>query len=184
MIAAILPLLARYWKPLALVALLTGLVIYHKGTVAYAHHEGVVAGRAEIQAKLDEAQARSTALALLWAQGLEKQDAAVRKQKEADDAKFAELQAQTSALSDRLVVVSGALDRVLRDASRAANAARLAVGGDESAPSVPASTGNVAYAERAIGQFVTEAAQAYAEAWRKWHACVSTYQSLQHEAAP
>jgi hypothetical protein len=130
------------------------------------------------EADLHAAEQRAAALALLWQGAVEKAGADVQRQKEIDDANFAKLQARADALAQHDVVVSAALAGLLRDVSRAANAARAATGHSDAAPTVPYRTGSVAYAERAIARFIVQAGHAYADAYGKWQACVTTYNAL------
>lgn len=53
MLAIALTFLRAYWKPLAIVAVLVGLIAYHKVSVTWAHHEGYVEGKAVLQPQLD-----------------------------------------------------------------------------------------------------------------------------------
>ena len=53
MLAIALTFLRAYWKPLAVIAILASLVVFHKISVGWAHHEGYVEGRAVLQPELD-----------------------------------------------------------------------------------------------------------------------------------
>ena len=96
---------------------------------------------------------------------------------ENDHAQFQVLQARASALQSRVVTLSSQLSSVLADASRQANASPAAPGDQAPPAAVPGTT--FAYDERALGEFVTQAAEAYRDAVNQWQSCVDYYGSLQ-----
>lgn len=45
-----------YWKPLVVIGAILGLFVYHRVTLAYAHHVGYEDAKKEMQVKLDKAE--------------------------------------------------------------------------------------------------------------------------------
>jgi hypothetical protein len=132
--------------------------------------------RAETAEKLLEAaRKRATELALLWAAQVDKTEA---KNREAD----AERRKAFDALADRARHLPGLpsvrlgvdADRVWRDSSREANAARPPAERE----AVPDSVPQPAYSEQDLATFFVESARAYADAYGQWQACVNHYESL------
>lgn len=149
-------------------------------------YEKLRADREEARAQTAEANLKLASqaaqeLTQQWAAQIAASAQTLKRQKDADDAQFAKLKARANALARRLVVVSADLDRVLRDAARQANAAAAPATSAKPAVAVPQSAPSVAYSERDLGAFVTKAAEAYADVYRKWHACVSTYNEMRHQ---
>lgn len=142
-----------------------------------ADREAARADAAEANVKI--AAQMTQELTQQWAAQIAASAQALKRQKDSDDAQFAKLKARAKSLARRLVTVSADLDRVLRDASRQANAAAAPVTNPKPAAAVPKST--VTYTESDLGSFVTKAAEAYADVYRKWHACVSTYNEMRHQ---
>lgn len=95
---AILALAKAYWKPLAILAIVAGLYAYHHVAVAWAHHQGVIDGKAEMQIKLDAAAVENSTLRAQVKDANAKVEAAVKASadaKAASDMALADEQAKT-----------------------------------------------------------------------------------------
>lgn len=179
----------------AILALLAVVVLSLGGFGGY---EKIRADRAESHARIAEqrlalAKQRADDLARLWTTTLADQKRQFDQQQKDDDATFAKLQARASALARRLVSLSARLDGLLRADAAAANAHDPAARPEhhDAPAAVPEPAGTVTYTEAQIAQWATAAAQAYADAWNKWHAAVAAYDALRqqqmeqpHEPAP
>jgi hypothetical protein len=114
MLAIALTFLRAYWKPLAIVAVLVGLVAYHKISVTWAHHEGYVEGKAVLQPELDLANANVKKLRDAFAdqqRSLEQMDKA-RAKLQADSAKaLADEQAKSKLWQEQATKLMGIIAR-------------------------------------------------------------------------
>jgi hypothetical protein len=129
----------------------------------------------QAEQQIEDARQRATDLALLWAKEVdqaEEKNRAAANQRAKD---FAALEDRVRSLSSRLsIALSADADRVWRDSSREANAARDAQEHPETADPVP----NPTYSEQDLAAFFVAAAKAYADAYGQWLACVNYYEGL------
>lgn len=124
----------------------------------------------------EAAKKRADYLAGLWAEQVDKTEAASRQKQEARNATFGGLVDRAKASDRRArIVLSDDTVRLWADASSAANAATPAGVGEAPAAAVPAST-----SEAELSVFYVEAARAYADAVAQWQSCVSFYEGLRH----
>lgn len=118
MLAIALTFLRAYWKPLAIVAVLVGLVAYHKVSVTWAHHEGYVEGKAVLQPELDLANSNVKKLRDAFADqqhSLEQMEQA-RAKLQADSAKaLADEQAKSKVWQEQATKLMGIIARPKSD---------------------------------------------------------------------
>lgn len=145
--------------------------------------------RAEAQQygeQLKQARERSTALALLWAETLDKIDAAAKKAREERYETFANLEARSKSIrSSGSIRISADALGVWIDASRAANAQDPTVTGEREAipDSIPGPADGIDTQESELRQKWIEAAAAYADARDLHLQCVRAYDALVNAAA-
>lgn len=148
----------------------------------------VTAERDALQAEKTAAQERATALALLWADGLNKVEVRYVEQVKVVERVFGELRDRA-----RAVVGGGGIQlradeqRVLLDAHRAANPdpdPAVAAVDHRPAEAVPAATGDTIITPAQYAQAYVEGAEAYRDAYDKWQAAVAAYNALSQELQP
>lgn len=136
-----------------------------------------------LQAEKKQAQDRATALALKWAEQVDKTEVAAKARREANDVTFASLKNRARSLPVRGTLTLGRdTQRLLLDASRAANAATPAAKPYEGADAVPApseSASVIVIDERDLANSWIDAGLAYKDAVDLFHACRDHYTGLQ-----
>jgi uncharacterized protein YqfA (UPF0365 family) len=114
MIAVALTFLRAYWKPIAVVVVLGAIFAYHRISVAWAHHEGYVEGKAVLQPELDLANANVKKLRDAFAdqqRSLAQMDKA-RAKLQADSAKaLADEQAKSKLWQEQATKLMGIIAR-------------------------------------------------------------------------
>jgi hypothetical protein len=140
------------------------------------------------EAQIAAARQRATDLALLATQRLSAIDAAVKRQKDTDDAAFHALAARANALPAAPTVhLSFVAGRMWRDAAAAANDSGPSFERAQPADAVPntaqaakvgGGAGDEWYSEQDIGVWVVEASKAYRDAFAHWAACVEAYDQV------
>ncbi len=174
-----LALLGRLWPYLLGAALLVGGWLYLDRACWSSACKSAKAEATELRAEKAAAVERATALALLWADGLDKIDKAVKAAKDERDASFAALQDRARHSRGPSRVEPAASVRLQLDASRLANYP-AAAGEREAAPApVPASpVGDTEVSQAASDLAWALAAEAYADAVSQWRACVAAYEAI------
>jgi len=144
--------------------------------------------RAEVvtlQAQIDTARERATALALLWADGLNKVEVKyVEVQREVRE-RFTTLRERAGhvrADSDGAIRLGSESVELLNDAHAAANPA-TSEGDNRPTQTISPVTGDAILTPEAYAAFYVDAAEAYRDAYEKWKAAVEAYEVLRNERA-
>ena len=114
MIAVALTFLRAYWKPIAVVVVLGAIFAYHRISVAWAHHEGYVEGKAVLQPELDLANANVKKLRDAFAdqqRSLEQMEQAKAKQQAAAAKALADEQAKSKLWQEQATKLMGIIAR-------------------------------------------------------------------------
>lgn len=176
--------LKKWWPQivavLAVIAVVGAVLWWDHGRIEAAREEG----RAEVQAEFDayrtKQQQMVTALALMWAEAIQKVEVRYvqAETKRAGVFSWFKRRAEAHRPATDAVVVrvpSGAI-RLLHDAHAAANDPRSAASDQDAAAPVPDPAGDAAPAQDTRLTdwiiFGLDAAEAYADARQKWAACV------------
>lgn len=179
-------LIARLVAAAVVVATIVGAWLYvdracwstacHKQTARAEKAEGL----------LETARKRATDLAVLWAEGVKRTEAAYAAGVKSRDLEFAELKRRAADAFARgaagAIRVNDDAARVLRDLSAAANAARPAageVGGTAATVSDPSPvSGEQFITPEAFAEFYGDAAESYRDVYQRWEAAVEAYRAL------
>lgn len=167
--------LSRAW-PYILAAILLGVLAWKADHYCNTVCRDARAERDQLVTEKKAAQERATALALLWAKSVDDAERKERERETEATRRYDSLLARAEAINrgSGLRLSVGTIG-VLTDASREANAARSPAEHQDAPETVPPAADTD---EREIAIAWVKASEAYADAFGKWQACVSFYESL------
>lgn len=145
--------------------------------------------------KIEDAQKRATALALLWSQEVMKVEKTYKYEYEQTIEAYRKLKKRADDValnSNPNCVISPDANRLLNDASRTANASKdppASRSSEEGATTIPATPeggkdSGVIVSEKDIVLSWIEASKAYSSVYIGWKACVEAYESLDGARQP